>query len=93
MKLPLPKRKKYNAEKYYGKDKNIMILLVISGILSTILFIIGFLIMIGVAEFKGNMLSGIDFMVFGLLSIIGPVGFYINQKEKTNRKTTTRFFT
>lgn len=85
MKIPLPRRKKYNFDKYYGKDKNIIILAAISSVLSIILFVIGFMILIGAAEVKGNMLSGIDFMVFGLLTIIGPVGFYINQKEKKRK--------
>ncbi|MHA1574702.1 MAG: type II secretion system F family protein [Alphaproteobacteria bacterium] len=85
MKLSFLKRKKYNAEKLYGKDKNIIILLIISGISSAILFLIGLLIMAGAAEFKGNILSGLDFMVFGLIAVIGPVGFYINQKENKKR--------
>ena len=85
MKIPLLLSKKYDVDKYYGKDKNILILLIISGISSSILFILGFLIMIGVAEFKGNILSGMDFVVFGLLTVIGPVGFYINQKEKKKK--------
>jgi len=79
------KRKKYNVDKYYGKDRNILILLVISGLLSIILFFLGFMIMMGLAEFKGNLFSGMDFMVFGIITIIGPVGFYINQKEKKKK--------
>lgn len=86
MKIPfLSKRKKYNVDKLYGKDKNIIILIAISSILSVLLFIIGVMIWIGAAEVKGNMLSGLDFIVFGLITIIGPVGFYINQKEKKKK--------
>jgi len=85
MKLSLPKRKKYDAKKLYGKDKNIIILLIISGVSSAILFLIGFMIMMDTAEVQGNALSGMDFMVFGLITIIGPVGFYINQKEKKKK--------
>jgi archaeal flagellar protein FlaJ len=85
MKIPLLKQKRYNVKKFYGKDKNINILLIISGVSSFLLFLIGFLIMIDKAEFKGDMLTGLDFIVFGLLTIIGPVGFYISQKEKRKR--------
>jgi flagellar protein FlaJ len=85
MKLAFPKSKKYDVNKYYGKDKNIMILMIISGILSSILFFIGIFIMIGIIVFQGNFLSGLDFIVFGLLTVIGPVGFYINQKEKKKK--------
>ena len=86
MNIPfLPKRKKYNLNKYYGEDKNVLILIAISSVLSIILFILGFMMMIGAAEFKGNILSGMDFVVFGLITIIGPVGFYINQKEKKKK--------
>ncbi len=85
MNIPLPKRKKYNFEKYYGKDKNITILMIISGVCSSILFILGIFIMAGIAVFKGNLFSGMDFIVFGLLTVIGPVGFYISQKEKKKK--------
>jgi len=43
---------------------------------SVILFIIGLLILLGFAEVAGNALTGMDFVVFGLLTAIGPVGFY-----------------
>ena len=80
------KKKKYNIQTYYGKDRNLNILLGISLACSTILFIIGFLILIGVAEVKENILSGMDFIVFGLLTSIGPIGFYNHTKNKMKKE-------
>jgi len=80
------KKKKYNLQTYYGKDRNLNILLGISLACSIILFIIGFLILIGVAEVKSNILSGMDFIVFGLLTSIGPIGFYNHTKNKMKKE-------
>jgi archaeal flagellar protein FlaJ len=84
MKLPNIS-KKYDADKYYGKDKNILILLVISLTLSIILFFLGILIFAGVAEVAGNILTGMDFIVFGLITSIGPIGFYNYTKAKRKK--------
>ena len=80
------KQKKYNAKKFYGKDRNILILLVVSLISSMSLVLIGILIFIGFAEVKGNVLSGMDFIVFGVLTAIGPIGFYNHVKAKKKRE-------
>jgi archaeal flagellar protein FlaJ len=84
MKLPNIS-KKYDADKYYGKDKNILILLVISLTLSIILFFLGILIFAGAAEVAGNILTGMDFIVFGLITSIGPIGFYNHTKTKRKK--------
>jgi len=84
MKLPNIS-KKYDADKYYGKDKNILILLVISLTLSIILFFLGILIFAGAAEVAGNILTGMDFIVFGLITSIGPIGFYNYTKAKRKK--------
>jgi len=87
MKLKNPiKSKKYNAEKKYGKDTNILILLGISLTCSIVLFIIGLLIFFDLAEVAGNALTGMDFVVFGILTAIGPVGFYNHLKAKKKRE-------
>ena len=81
--MKLPKiSKKYDADKYYGKDRNILILVIISLILSIILFLLGILIFTGVTEVAGNVLTGTDFIVFGLITSIGPIGFYNHMKAK-----------
>jgi len=80
------KNKKYKFDKFYGKDKTIKFLLAISLICSSFLFLTGILILIGVAEVAGNLLTGMDFMVFGLLTSIGPIGFYNHIKAKLKRE-------
>jgi flagellar protein FlaJ len=80
------KIKKYNVNRSYGKDKNILILLAISLTISAILFIIGFLGLIGVLTFFDGALTGVDFMVFGILCCIGPLGFYNHIKAKKKRE-------
>ena len=85
MKFPI-KEKKYNAKRTYGKDRNILILLAISLSCSVILFIIGFLILIDLAMVVGNILTGMDFIVFGLLTAIGPIGFYNHLKAQKKRE-------
>ena len=85
MKLPI-NRKKYDAKKIYGKDTNILILVGLSIALSFFLFFIGFLIFLGFAEVAGNMLTGMDFVVFGLITAIGPVGFYNHIKAKRKKE-------
>ena len=85
MKNPI-KIKKYNAKKIYGKDKNILILLAISVVCSMILFLIGILILANIAVIKGNILSGMDFIVFGVLTLIGPIGFYNHIKANKKRQ-------
>jgi flagellar protein FlaJ len=85
MKIPII-RKKYNAKQIYGKDRNILILLSISFAISIFLFIIGILIFIDVIGFAGNALTGMDFVVFGLITAIGPIGFYNHLKAKKKRE-------
>jgi len=79
-------RKKYNFDVFYGKDRNIKILLAISLTCSTLLFLIGFLILIGLVEVAGTILTGMDFIVFGILTSIGPIGFYNHLKAKLKKE-------
>jgi flagellar protein FlaJ len=84
MKLPII-TKKYSLNRYYGKDKKILILLAISLTLSIILFFIGILIYAGAVKLSGNILTGIDFITFGLITAIGPIGFYNHTKAKKKK--------
>lgn len=77
--------KKYSLNRYYGKDRKILILLAISLTLSIILFFIGILIYAGVVKISDNILTGIDFITFGLLTAIGPIGFYNHTKAKKKK--------
>ena len=84
MKLPI-RFKKLNVKRFYGKDRNILILLVISLIVSIVLFLFGILSFLGINVFSSEVISGMDFIVFGLLSSIGPIGFYNHLKAKKKR--------
>jgi flagellar protein FlaJ len=77
--------KKYSFDRYYGKDRKILILLSISLTLSIILFFMGFFIYVGAAKISDNILTGIDFITFGLITAIGPIGFYNHTKAKKKK--------
>lgn len=79
------KIKKYNVNRLYGKDVNILILLSISLSIATLLYIFGFLELIGVISLFGDIITGIDFIVIGILCTIGPIGFYNHIKAKRKR--------
>lgn len=81
MKMPI-RIKRYNVRRFYGKDRNILILLGLSAAVSVLLFLLGFLGLIGINLIGGELITGVDFIVFGLLSAIGPVGFYNHLKAK-----------
>ncbi len=49
-------------------------------------FVFGFFALIGHPIIKTQYLSAIDYMVFGVLGCIGPIGFYNNIKEKRKRE-------
>ena len=53
---------------------------------SSLLFVFGFLAFIGVPVAPGGFLSGMDYIVFGVLGCIGPIGFYNHVKEKRKRE-------
>lgn len=90
MKLKLPVlKKRYDAQSSYGKDRNILILLGISLTFSAILFLIGILMLTGAFNI-GDAFSGMDFIVFGLLTSIGPIGFYNHIKAKRKRDVETQ---
>ena len=75
-------RRKYNINYIYERDKTILFVLVISSCFSICLFLLGFLTLIGVTGFPEDFISGFDFIVFGVLSAIGPIGFYNHLKAK-----------
>jgi flagellar protein FlaJ len=83
MKFPI-RIKKYNAKRLYGKDIILYIILGISLGFSILLFLLGVFSFLGINLFNERMISGMDFIVFGLLSAIGPIGFY--NHIKANRK-------
>lgn len=60
------------------------IILGISAGITVLLILIGFLSLIGLINTEAIGLVGVDFLVFGVLSAIGPIGFfnYIQTKKK-----------
>ena len=84
MKNPFLTRK-YNAKRIYGKDTTILILIALSSCFSTVLFLLGFLTLIKVTGFSEDTISWVDFMVFGVLSAIGPIGFYNHLMTKKKK--------
>ena len=85
MKIPIKFRKRYNAKRLYGKDKLLTIVIAISTAFSIILFLLGILALMGNNIFNKNLISSEDFFIFGLLSIIGPIGFYNHFKAKKKK--------
>lgn len=79
------KRKRYNVKQAYGKDTTILILTAASSGSSILLFLFGALTLMGVTGFSEDVISGVDFLVFGVLLAIGPVGFYNHLKAKKKK--------
>jgi len=84
MKNPF-KRKRYNVKQAYGKDTTILILTAASSGSSILLFLFGALTLMGMTGFSEDVISGVDFLVFGVLLAIGPVGFYSHLKAKKKK--------
>jgi flagellar protein FlaJ len=57
---------------------------------SSLFFMFAFLSLIGISIIPGDFLTSIDFIVFGVLSLIGPIGFYNHVKEKRKREVQER---
>jgi flagellar protein FlaJ len=78
--------RKYNIKHQYGRDRNIIILIGVSAGFSITLFLLAFLSFINVNIFSEELVSGTDFVVFGILSTIGPLGFYNHLKAKRKKQ-------
>lgn len=78
--------RKYNIKHHYGKDRNIIILIIVSSAFSTLLFTLALLAFIDINVFPEELVSGTDFIVFGVLSTIGPLGFYNHLKAKRKKQ-------
>lgn len=78
--------KGYNINKKYGKDKTLMVIIVVSVLLATIFFLFSLTALIGQPMVGDGFFKPIDFVVFGVLSFIGPLGFYNSMKQKRKRE-------
>jgi flagellar protein FlaJ len=79
-------QKKYNAKKIYGKDNTILLLIILSSSFSVILFVLGLLTFFNFTIISENILSGVDYIVLGILSCLGPIGFYNHLISKKRRE-------
>ena len=84
MKNPI-RLKKYSVKSLYGQDIVLYIVIGISSGFSIFMFILCFLSMIGTNVFPEDIISGLDLFVFGILSSIGPIGFYNHLKSKKKK--------
>lgn len=73
-------RRRYNLKNVYKTGMEYTIILAVSIAVSVILFVCAFLSSVGLAGFSHE--NAADFVVFGLLSVIGPIGFYNSHKAK-----------
>lgn len=63
-----------------------MIIIVVSTLLIVIFFLFAFFAFIGQPMIGDGFLQPIDFVVFGVLGFIGPLGFYNSMKQKQKRE-------
>jgi len=54
--------------------------------ISSILFIFGLLKFAGTSIIPTDLITGVDYIVFGVLGCIGPIGFYNHVKEKRKKE-------
>ncbi len=90
MKKKFFETKKYNIKKYYGKDQKIYVVLAVSIGFSAFLFVATFLSFLSIHIFPKNVFSALDLLTFGILSTIGPIGFYNHIKIKKRQDIQNR---
>ncbi len=78
--------KEYNINRRYGKDKLIDILLGVSILVAAFCFVFGFFALIGSPIINLDFIQPIDYLVFGVLGCIGPLGFYNAMRQKQKRE-------
>lgn len=80
------RRKRYSYKRFYGKDTFIILLIALSSGFTILLVLLGILILLGILQVPKEFISGIDFLVLGVLSAIGPIGFYNHLKIKRRKE-------
>jgi len=81
----LLKAQEYNFQHVYGSNLTKYTVLGLSAIFTVILFLVGLFGLLGVFSTESMGLSGFDFMVLGVLSAIGPIGFYNHMQTKRKK--------
>jgi len=79
------RRKRYSYKRFYGKDTFIILLIALSSGFTVLLVFLGILILLGIIQVPQEFISGVDFLVLGVLSAIGPIGFYNHLKIKKRK--------
>jgi len=79
------KEKKYNFSYIYGSNIPMYIVLAVSIVVTVFLMLIGVFSILGLIQTSSFGLHGFDFLVMGVLSIVGPVGFYVYIKTKRKK--------
>lgn len=78
--------KDYNINKKYGKDKTIVVIIGISVLFASLFFVFCIFAFLGQPLINISFLQPIDYLVCGILSFIGPLGFYNSMKQKQKRE-------
>lgn len=71
--------------KKYGKDQIYQIIVGVAIGLGCLFFVLAFFAFLGKSLIPVGFLRGIDYVVFGVLAVIGPLGFYNHRKQKRKR--------
>ena len=82
----LLKSHKYNLQYIYGSNFAMYVLLGVSICMTVALFLLGVLGLLEIIPTESIGLNAIDFMVYGILSAIGPMGFYSHIKMKRKKE-------
>jgi len=77
-------KKRYRLSNVYKKGTEHTMVLILSISLASIFFIFSFLALIGFFGFSQE--NAVDFIVLGLLSAIGPIGFYNAHQAKVKQE-------
>ncbi|HDM66877.1 MAG TPA: type II secretion system F family protein [Thermoplasmatales archaeon] len=78
--------RRYDVKRVYGSKKPLYIVGGVSAGLTSIFILIGFLNLTGVLPGEWFGFNGIDFLVLGVLSAIGPIGFYNHLEAKKKKE-------
>jgi len=78
--------KRYNVHHVYGSKVILFAIVSITALATVFFFLIGFFSLINVITLNITGLNSFDFFVFGVLTAIGPIGYYNYFHEKKKRQ-------
>lgn len=77
---------RYDVKRVYGSKTPMYLLIGISAGVTIFLFLLGLLVLINIVSTEEIGLTWVDFMVLGVLSAIGPIGFYNHLQNKKKKE-------